>query len=79
MTVLDDVAALIQRFSPDAVCDDCITTKLGLTVRQHANIKTRELAKSASFRREKGECAACRHSKLVIRHASASVRRVTEN
>jgi hypothetical protein len=69
MTVLDDVAALVQRFAPNAICDDCITSKLSLTVRQHANIKTRELAKSGSFRREKGECHACKQSKLVIRHA----------
>ena len=33
-----------QRLAPDPICDDCITEKLGLSVRQHANHKTRELA-----------------------------------
>ncbi|MEP9403648.1 hypothetical protein [Sphingomonas sp. VNH70] len=43
MTVLDQVRALIERLSPEPVCDDCITERLALSVRQHANIKTREL------------------------------------
>jgi hypothetical protein len=67
MTVLDDVAAFIGRLSPDAVCDDCIAERLKLTVRQHANHKTRELAGSGGYERRKGPCSLCRGEKLVIR------------
>ncbi|TFI59761.1 hypothetical protein E2493_02670 [Sphingomonas parva] len=44
MTVLKDVENLVTRISPSAICDDCITERLDLTVRQHPNHKTRELA-----------------------------------
>ncbi len=43
-TVLEQVGALIERLSPAPICDDCITKTLRLSVRQHANHKTRELA-----------------------------------
>lgn len=69
MTVIDDVAALVRRMAPHAICDDCITDKLGLTVRQHANRKTNELAGSGGFLREKDLCAICNQNKLVIWHA----------
>ncbi len=67
MTVLDDVRAFVTRLSPDPVCDDCIADRLGLSVRQHANHKTRELAGSGGFERRKGSCSLCRGDKLVIR------------
>jgi hypothetical protein len=67
MTVLDDVRALIERLSPEAVCDDCITERLGLSVRQHANHKTRELAGMNGFRRCKEACTLCGAAKIVIR------------
>jgi hypothetical protein len=67
MTVLDDVANLIIRISPDAVCDDCIKDKLGLTVRQHANRKTNILAKVSGFDRRKDVCSVCGGAKKVIR------------
>jgi hypothetical protein len=66
-TVLERVKALVERLSPEPVCDDCITTTLGLTVRQHANHKTRELAGSAGFERQVGTCALCGTTKKVIR------------
>ncbi|MFN3621189.1 hypothetical protein [Sphingorhabdus sp.] len=44
MTVNDDVAALVMRLAPHGICDDCIAEKLDLTVQQHANYKTHELA-----------------------------------
>ncbi|OYW46429.1 MAG: hypothetical protein B7Z08_01010 [Sphingomonadales bacterium 32-68-7] len=66
-TVLDRVRALIERLAPDAVCDDCITDRLSLTIRQHANHKTRELAGSAGFERQLGACALCGAAKKVIR------------
>ena len=67
MTIIDDVASFVSRLSPESVCDDCITAKLGLSVRQHANHKTRELAGSNGFERRKGACSLCGITKLVIR------------
>jgi hypothetical protein len=67
MSVLDDVRTLVTRLSPEAVCDDCITDRLGLSVRQHANHKTRELAGTAGFERRKAACSLCGCEKLVIR------------
>jgi hypothetical protein len=69
MTVLDDVREFIVRRSPQATCDDCIADRLKLSVRQHANHKTRELAKMPRFRRERAECGLCKDTKLVIRYA----------
>lgn len=66
MTVLEDVAKLVTRLSPDPVCDDCITQRLALSVRQHANHKTRELAGSNGFERGKDACSLYGETKLVI-------------
>ncbi len=67
MAVLDDVRNFIARLAPDSVCDDCIADRLHLSVRQHANHKTRELSGSRGFERKKGECSLCGSPKLVIR------------
>lgn len=67
MTVLDDVRALIVRLSPQAICDHCIAERLRLSVRQHANHKTRELAGGGGFERRKDLCSLCASEKLVIR------------
>ena len=69
MAVLDDVRTFVARLSPQAVCDDCISEKLGLSVRQHANHKTKELAGSGGFERRKGPCSLCGSDKLVISKA----------
>lgn len=69
MTVIDDVRRLIARLSPDAICDDCIADRLGLSVRQHANHKTRELAGTLGFVRARDVCSLCGAHKLVIRLA----------
>lgn len=66
-TVLDQVRALIERLLPEAICDNCITERLGLSVRQHANHKTRELAGSNGFERQLEPCAICGTTKKVIR------------
>lgn len=67
MTILQDVERFVSRLSPEQVCDDCITEKLGLSVRQHANHKTRELAGSNGFERRKDVCSLCGVTKMVIR------------
>lgn len=67
MPVIDDVRALIERLVPAPICDDCVADRLGLSVRQHANHKTRELAGSNGFERRKDICSMCFGEKLVIR------------
>jgi hypothetical protein len=69
MTVLDDVRGFVERRAPQATCDDCIAGHLRLSVRQHANHKTRELATGRGFDRRKGRCSICGAEKLVIRLA----------
>lgn len=70
MTIVDEVRRLIERLSPEPVCDDCIAERLELSVRQHANHKTRELAGEHGFERSKDACSLCGTTKLVIRHHS---------
>lgn len=67
MTILDAVRNFVMRLSPDPVCDDCVAEKLELSVRQHANRKTRELAGSEGFERRKDRWSLCGGEKLVIR------------
>lgn len=67
MTVAGDVQSFISRLAPEAVCDDCISDRLRLTVRQHANHKSRELAGAGGFERRKAECSLCGEEKLVTR------------
>jgi uncharacterized protein YaaQ len=69
MTVLENVRSLITRLAPDPICDDCIAERLSLSVRQHANHKTRELAGTGGFERRKDVCSLCGDQKLVIRRA----------
>jgi hypothetical protein len=69
MTVLDQVRSFVSRLAPDGVCDDCIADRLGLSVRQHANHKTRELAGSPGFERSKDRCSLCGSEKLTIRRS----------
>jgi hypothetical protein len=68
VAVLEDVELLVKKASPDALCDDCIADKLRLSIRQHANQKTRELAKQRKFDRRKDVCSSCGSAKLVIRY-----------
>jgi hypothetical protein len=68
-TVLERVRAFVVRLAGEPVCDDCIAEKLDLSVRQHANHKTRELAGEPGFKRSKDACALCGATKLVISHA----------
>jgi len=67
MTVLEQVRKLIERLAPDPICDDCIAERLGLSVRQHANHKTRELAGAHGFERKVDACSLCGATKKVIR------------
>ena len=69
MTVLEDVQSFLVTISPAAACDDCIADELGLSVRQHANHKTRELECKPGFVRRKDICSICSGDKKVIRYA----------
>lgn len=66
MTVLEEVSNLVTKIAPACICDDCITEKLELTVRQHANHKSRELAQASEFLRIKRACSVCNADKLSI-------------
>ena len=66
-TVLERVRALVERLSPEPICDDCVARKLDLSVRQHANMKTRELAGAGGFERRKDVCSICGGDRIVIR------------
>ncbi len=68
-TVFEQVRAFVERLRPDAVCDDCIADRLELSVRQHANHKTRELAGLSGFLRQVDTCTLCGSRKKVIRRA----------
>lgn len=70
MTVLERVHDFLVQQSPRTICDDCIADRLELTVRQHANHKTRELAHKPTFKREIGPCAICKAEKKVIAYAN---------
>ncbi len=69
MTVLEDVSDLIKHIAPATICDDCVADRLGLSVRQHANHKTRKLSVMRGFDRRKDVCSVCGASKLVISYA----------
>jgi len=66
-TVLEKVRNLVERLAPVAICDDCIAEQLTLSIRQHANHKTRELAGTSGFERQLAECGLCGETKKVIR------------
>jgi hypothetical protein len=66
-TVVEQVRALIERLWPAPIRDDCIPKTLGLSGRQHANHKTRELAGMRGLERIVDRCSVCGGDKKVIR------------
>lgn len=70
-TVLDMVRGLIERLSPEPVCDDCITERLRLSATSAANKQTRELAGSGGFERLQHVCSLCGAPRKVIRRRAA--------
>jgi hypothetical protein len=68
MTVLERVRELLIKNSPMAICDDCIKEMLGLSIREHANQKTQQLASMPKFDRRKDVCGKCGSTKKVIRY-----------
>jgi hypothetical protein len=49
MSVLEQVHDFIVARPREPICDKCIAERLGLSVPNHANHKTRELAKTNLF------------------------------
>jgi hypothetical protein len=68
MTIAGQIEALIQRLQGVAICDDCVTDRLNLSVRSQANVVTRGLGGSNGFRREKQPCGLCNSIKVSTSH-----------
>lgn len=66
MTVLKRVEDFILAKAKNSSCDDCFAGQLNLSVRQHANAKTRILASKKGYLRQYGRCSICGNQKLVI-------------
>jgi hypothetical protein len=65
-TIAGQIEALIQRLQGVAICDDCITERLNLSVRSQANVVTRGLGGHQDYRRSKAPCGLCEGVKTVI-------------
>lgn len=68
MTIAAQIEALIRRLDGVAICDDCITDRLNLSVRSQANVVTRGLGGAGGFAREKRPCGLCSAVKTAISH-----------
>ena len=66
-SVLDKVRGLIERLSPEPVCDECIAEQLQLSATSQANKKTRELASTSGFERKLDVCSLCGAPRTVTR------------
>lgn len=68
MTIAGQIEALIERLEGVAICDDCVTDRLNLSVRSQANVVTRGLGDTNGFRREKQPCGLCSSIKVSTSH-----------
>ena len=68
MTITAQIEALVQRLAGVAICDDCITDRLNLSVRSQANVVTRGLGGANGYRREKRPCGFCNAVKTSTSH-----------
>lgn len=66
-SVLDKVRGLIERLSPEPMCDECVAERLQLSTISQANKKTRELAGSHGFEWKLDVCSLCDAPRTVIR------------
>ncbi len=64
-TITGQIERLIEAFGGSSICDDCITDRLGLSVRSQANVVTRELGKEDGYDRGKARCQLCGAAKTV--------------
>ncbi len=68
MTIAAQIKALIQRLDGVAICDDCITDRLNLSVRSQANVVTRTLGGAGGYTRQKQACGLCNSVKTSTSH-----------
>jgi hypothetical protein len=71
MTIAGQIEQLIESLEGAAICDDCVTDRLNLSVRSQANVITRGLGDQEAFDRGKASCSDCGSVKTVIRHRPA--------
>lgn len=65
--VLEQVRRLIERLTPEPVCDTCIAERIALTEADAAERSTRELAGQGGFERRIEPCTLCGETRTVIR------------
>lgn len=69
MTVLDQVRRLVDRLSPEPICDACIGERLGLAAREEGARAASELAGTDGFERRRAACAVCGGTQpVIVRH-----------
>ena len=69
-TIASQIERFIVRLDGASVCDDCITERLSLSVRNRANLVTREFGGQRGYERGKDTCTLCTRVKTVIRRRS---------
>jgi len=67
MKIEDAVRRLIERLSPEPVCDACIAGKLDCDAHQEIAAATAELAGARGFERAMSACALCGETKKATR------------
>lgn len=67
-TIAGQIERLIMRLDGAAVCDGCVTDRLGLSVPAQANVVTRVLGGTRGFERRRDACTLCGNSRTVTRH-----------
>ncbi len=70
MTIAGQIEQLIESLEGAAICDDCITDRLNLSVRSQANAVTRDLGDDKMFDRGKASCSLCGWTKTVVSHSA---------
>ncbi|MGQ0277044.1 hypothetical protein ACT17R_00170 [Sphingopyxis sp. Q841] len=66
-TIAGQIEQLVEMLGGAAICGDCITDRLDLSVRSQANAVTRVMEGEEAFVREKGRCIDCARNKIVVR------------
>lgn len=66
-SVLDEVRGLIERLSPERVCDEYVAERLQRSKIGQANKKTRELAGFHGFEQKLDVCSLCGAPRTEIR------------
>lgn len=67
MKIEDAVRRLIERLSPEPVCDECVAEKLDSDAHQDVAATTAELAGAQGFERAMSACALCGETKKATR------------